>query len=739
MIGMAAVAGPVSAAPTGSPNPGTAKIEVAGQVADSPAGNSDNDPHVDCTFQIVYEGATSYAGQNITAQLSLQSPSSPVDQVVYSATQPLSTPDGNATFTVNAGDLLTLAGAAGQTENGNNDSDKQDTGDPSEIEYHVKLASLIGGTEIYPKQKTFWIGGCQSSPSITTTASAGGALGTVTSVTDTATLHNASASPGGTITFALYGPTTAPGSSTPPTCNGSDLVAGSTSTKSVTGAGATSSSVPTTGLAPGTYWWVATYSGDANNNPAAGHCGDANESVTLTTAPGAASPTISTVASAGGTVGSVTSVTDTATLSKASESPGGNITFALYGPSPTAICNSSDLVAGSTSTVSVTGTSTTSGPMSTAGLAPGNYWWTASYSGDVNNNPANDPCGADGEMVTLTPAPGVVVLPTVGAPGLTITKVVNVPTLVAPGELTYTVVVANPGTAAANNVVVTDTNPPNTLFESLSQSGTTFACTAPAMNTAGTITCTAPSLAAGASTTFTIVDEVLAAADGTTVINTAVATATGLTPPPATATTVIPVPPVVEGESVSATPELTITKSVDHSTLVAPGALTYTVVVTNPGTAADTDVVMTDPNPPNTVFESLGQSGSPFTCTTPDVNTAGTITCTAPSLAAGASTTFTIVDEVSTAADGTTVVNTATVKATGLTPPPASAATVIPVPPVVGATVLPESLVRAPVTQASTLPLTGTDVRALLAAGLALILVGLGLFAKSSRMKTERI
>ncbi|HEY2427679.1 MAG TPA: hypothetical protein VGI06_02025, partial [Acidimicrobiales bacterium] len=475
----------------------------------------------------------------------------------------------------------------------------------------------------------------------------------------------------------------------------------------------------------GTYQWTASYSGDAHNNPVTEGCGGDHEQTVVTNLP---TPTLSTNAESSASTGA--SVTDTATL--AGFVPGaataGHITFDLWN---TPTCSGEGALVGS-STVDVISSPVTSGAVGPV-TAAGTYYWTASYTGDAKNNPVSEACGGLDETTTVT-APTVVFTPPPTSPGLTITKSVNQTTLVAPGLLTYTVVVANPGTAPATNVVVTDANPPNTLFESLSQAGTVFSCTTPAVNTAGTISCTAPSLAAGASTTFTIVDEVTAAADGTTVINTAIAAATGLTPPPATVTTVIPAPPVT---APSVAPELAITKSVNDATLVAPAELTYTVVVSNPGSATATDVVMTDPNPPNTLFESLSQTGPAFTCTTPAVNTAGLITCTAPSLAAGASTTFTIVDEVTAAADGTTVVNTATATATGLTPPPASAQTVIPVPPVA---VLATNASQAPtaVRAASTLPLTGTDVRGLLAAGIGLILCGLGLFAKSARMEPKR-
>ena len=69
--------------------------------------------------------------------------------------------------------------------------------------------------------------------------------------------------PTGTITFVLYGPNNS-------TCSGSPTF---TSVKTVAGNGAYASDwyAPT---APGTYQWVAVYSGDSNNNPAATSCSD---------------------------------------------------------------------------------------------------------------------------------------------------------------------------------------------------------------------------------------------------------------------------------------------------------------------------------------------------------------------------------------------------------------------------------------------------------------------------------
>src|SRR5579863_7753482 len=44
---------------------GTVKIEVLGSGVDTPSSNKDNDPHVDCSFQIVYTGVTTHAGGSV--------------------------------------------------------------------------------------------------------------------------------------------------------------------------------------------------------------------------------------------------------------------------------------------------------------------------------------------------------------------------------------------------------------------------------------------------------------------------------------------------------------------------------------------------------------------------------------------------------------------------------------------------------------------------------------------------
>ncbi len=80
-------------------------------------------------------------------------------------------------------------------------------------------------------------------------------------------------------------------------------------------------------------------------------------------------------------------------------SPTGTVTFALYGPGDTS-CTGTNLAAGHSgfANVPLTCGSATSAAFTTTQV--GTYNWTASYSGDANNNPAVSACGS--EQVTVT-------------------------------------------------------------------------------------------------------------------------------------------------------------------------------------------------------------------------------------------------------------------------------------------------------------------------------------------------
>ncbi len=114
-------------------------------------------------------------------------------------------------------------------------------------------------------------------PTIVTRATGPVVLGAA--ISDTAVLSNGS-SPTGTITFNAYGPNDA-------NCSGTVAF---TATKTVNGNGEyTSGNFKPTEA--GTYRWIASYSGDVNNLPAAGVCNDANET-SIVTVPAPTEPVV---------------------------------------------------------------------------------------------------------------------------------------------------------------------------------------------------------------------------------------------------------------------------------------------------------------------------------------------------------------------------------------------------------------------------------------------------------------
>ncbi|HEX3623159.1 MAG TPA: hypothetical protein VHT97_12665 [Acidimicrobiales bacterium] len=247
--------------------------------------------------------------------------------------------------------------------------------------------------------------GTKLTPTLVTTASAG-AVGS--SVFDTATLSNGF-NPTGTITFRLFNNET---------CTGTPVFS---STKPVTGNGNVLSDtfiLP----GPGVYHFVATYSGDANNN-AAGPTGclDPNEAI------GAGRLGISLTTTASGAVTVGNPISDTATVGGAFN-PTGTVTFTLFGPD-NATCTGAPVF---TSVKPVNGNGTYPSDSFTPS-APGVYRWIATYSGDANNAPTATPCGDPLEQVTVN------ALPTIA-----ITKAASPLSLPVPGgTFTFSVVVTN--------------------------------------------------------------------------------------------------------------------------------------------------------------------------------------------------------------------------------------------------------------------------------------------------------
>jgi uncharacterized repeat protein (TIGR01451 family) len=255
---------------------------------------------------------------------------------------------------------------------------------------------------------------------------------------DVATVSGLTATATGTVRFDLYNNDE---------CAGDTVFSNTKALGAVTAGVATVTSADYAPGAAGDYFWIATYSGDANNLASEGDCGDEGETSTVTKA----DTTITTDAADEAPAtqdGTGLVLTDTATLSGATESAGGDITFTLYGPFDTfedVSCEGQGTAVGEP--VSVHGNGAyESDPVTVTEF--GFYTWVAEYSGDANNTEADHACRLLSETVqfqptldkTADPASGGVVQPD--------------------GSIEYTVTVGNTGDIEITDAKVTDTLPP---------------------------------------------------------------------------------------------------------------------------------------------------------------------------------------------------------------------------------------------------------------------------------------
>jgi hypothetical protein len=220
-------------------------------------------------------------------------------------------------------------------------------------------------------------------------------IGTV--LHDTATLTGATATAGGTIAYKLFNNSSCTGT-TPAT----GLIATLTPDSSATAANVVNGVAPDsktfTFQNAGNYWFYAVYSGDANNTgPVNSGCSSEpitispNSTMTTTSIRNAANADVTNTSQIIGTV-----LHDTATISGATGTAGGTITYTLY------------------TAANCTGTATDLTPTTNTvvnGVAPnsanftfnnaGTYYFKATYSGDANNVGSNSGCNA--EPVTISP------------------------------------------------------------------------------------------------------------------------------------------------------------------------------------------------------------------------------------------------------------------------------------------------------------------------------------------------
>lgn len=238
----------------------------------------------------------------------------------------------------------------------------------------------------------------KATPTIVTTASHGGPVGT--QIHDSAQVSGGD-NPTGTVTFRLFAPSN-------PTCASGDA-SGAVQTVIVplgSSGSATSAGTPFTTTEIGTYNWIATYSGDANNTGVSTACND--EQVTVGKDP----TSVTTAASAGGAPG--IALHDTAKVTGAFL-PTGTVTFTLHGPADTT-CTAAPIFS-STVALSATGTATSASFSGTS--AAGTYNWIASYSGDARSGASKSKCGAEPVHVTASGVKGITTPGTGLADGLT--------------------------------------------------------------------------------------------------------------------------------------------------------------------------------------------------------------------------------------------------------------------------------------------------------------------------------
>jgi hypothetical protein len=184
-------------------------------------------------------------------------------------------------------------------------------------------------------------------------------------VHDSATLTGATANAGGTVTYTVY---------TNDSCTDNPRDAG---TKTVTNGTVPDSNALTFDSA-GDFYWQAVYSGDANNTGATSVCTSEHLVVTKN------KPAMSTAQNL--------LPNDHATLTGATASAGGTITFELFDPSD-ATCSGTPAL---TQTVNVNGNGTYATTNTTfLASTEGTWRWKVSYSGDANNDGSSSACGVE--------------------------------------------------------------------------------------------------------------------------------------------------------------------------------------------------------------------------------------------------------------------------------------------------------------------------------------------------------
>jgi len=176
-----------------------------------------------------------------------------------------------------------------------------------------------------------------------------------------------------------------------------------------------------------------------------------------------------------------------------------------------------------------------------------------------------------------------------GTPALAISLAADTTTAVPGDTVTYTVTVVNIGTAGATNVQISDVLPIASYY--------VFGiCSGGCSNSSGTLSWNVGALASGASVSYTFT--MLAGGSGL---------AAGITVIPDTASTqataIAPIGSNTVNVSLNGNPSLALSKAASPNSGLEPGdSVTYTLTLSNQGSAAASGVVVTDPIPSGTSF-----------------------------------------------------------------------------------------------------------------------------------------
>ncbi|HET7676280.1 MAG TPA: hypothetical protein VFK38_00345, partial [Candidatus Limnocylindrales bacterium] len=272
------------------------------------------------------------------------------------------------------------------TTGGDPDGAAQVSGAP----WHMRTLNLDGGGASNQDRSIQPSAIIKTSPSISTSATASVSIGAA--ISDSADLAGVTADAGGTIIFKAWGPDSTPST---PTCDGTPVFTSSAFTVTGPGTYGPASFTPTT---VGTYFWIAYYSGDANNNAVAGTCGDTGETsvvnprTTTITTQVKNDADDSNVAD-GASVAIGTTVYDTAIISGETATAGGTVTYKLWANDS---CTGDPIFTSGPHTV-------TAGAVPDSGTftftAAGTYGWQAVYSGDANNDGSSSTCGTETVVV----------------------------------------------------------------------------------------------------------------------------------------------------------------------------------------------------------------------------------------------------------------------------------------------------------------------------------------------------